>query len=187
MAHGYAKLMRGPESFAVVLQTLGVPEPLLLSWATTLVELTGGAAVIAGAFIPIVSVPMGIVLLTAMYTVHFQYGFFSVKFAEVTANGIKFGTGRLRDRSALSRWPCGARHRRTGPALFLFVAAPTSRSMKTEELIRVLALDHSGWLATNETTDRLFTPLNCLESNRTPAPRMVGLFNLSAQAEPDTR
>jgi putative oxidoreductase len=91
MAHGYAKLMRGPESFAVVLQTLGVPEPLLLSWATTLLELTGGAAVIAGAFIPIVSVPMGIVLLTAMYTVHF-HGFFSVKFAEVTANGIKFGT-----------------------------------------------------------------------------------------------
>ena len=49
MAHGFAKLTRGPEAFATVLDTLGLPLPLLLSWATTLVELVGGAAVIAGA------------------------------------------------------------------------------------------------------------------------------------------
>lgn len=91
IAHGYAKLMRGPESFAVVLDTLSVPAPLVLSWATTLVELVGGAAVLAGAFIPVASIPMGIVLLTAMFTVHQRYGFFSVKLAEVTEAGIKFG------------------------------------------------------------------------------------------------
>ena len=34
---------------------------------------------------------MAIVLLTALFTVHSQYGFFSVKFAEVTATGIRFG------------------------------------------------------------------------------------------------
>jgi len=92
MAHGFAKFSRGPESFATVLDTLGVPLPLLLSWATTLVELAGGAAVIAGAFIPLVAPPMAIVLLTALVTVHYRYGFFSVKFAAVTADGIKFGT-----------------------------------------------------------------------------------------------
>jgi putative oxidoreductase len=91
LAHGYAKLSRGPESFAVVLQTLGAPVPQVLAWLTTLVELAGGAAVLAGAFIPLVSVPMAIVLLTALFTVHAQYGFFSVKFAEVTPGGIKFG------------------------------------------------------------------------------------------------
>lgn len=91
LAHGYAKLSRGPESFGVVLQTLGVPEPQALAWLTTLVELVGGGAVLAGAFIPLVSVPMAIVLLTALFTVHSQYGFFSVKFAEVTAEGIRFG------------------------------------------------------------------------------------------------
>jgi len=32
------------------------------------------------------------VLLTALVTVHLPYGFFSVKFAEVTEAGIKFGT-----------------------------------------------------------------------------------------------
>ncbi|WP_096454032.1 DoxX family protein [Mesorhizobium sp. 113-1-2] len=91
LAHGYAKLSRGPESFGVVLQTLGVPVPQLLAWLTTLVELVGGGAVLAGAFIPLASVPMAIVLLTALFTVHSQYGFFSVKFAEVTARGIRFG------------------------------------------------------------------------------------------------
>ncbi|TRC70763.1 DoxX family protein [Mesorhizobium sp. WSM4307] len=91
LAHGYAKLSRGPGSFGVVLQTLGVPEPQALAWLTTLVELVGGGAVLAGAFIRLVSVPMAIVLLTALFTVHSQYGFFSVKFAEVTAEGIRFG------------------------------------------------------------------------------------------------
>ena len=92
MAHGFAKFMHGPAGFAAVLDTLGVPLPLLLSWATTLVELVGGAAVITGAFIPLVAPPMTIVLLTALVTVHYRYGFFSVKLAAVTADGVKFGT-----------------------------------------------------------------------------------------------
>ena len=92
LAHGYAKLTRGPETFATVLQILGVPAPFFLAWATTLVELIGGAAVLVGAFIPIVSVPLATVLLAAMFTVHLRYGFFSVKLAEVSENGVKFGT-----------------------------------------------------------------------------------------------
>ena len=50
LAHGYAKLSRGPESFGVALHTLGVPAPQFLAWLTTLVELVGGGAVLAGAF-----------------------------------------------------------------------------------------------------------------------------------------
>ena len=92
MAHGYAKLSRGPEKFAAVLHTLGVPDPLFAAWAATLTELIGGAAVIVGVLIPWVSIPMVVVLLTALVTVHLPYGFFSVKFAEVTEAGIKFGT-----------------------------------------------------------------------------------------------
>ena len=92
MAHGYAKLSRGPQNFAVVLHTLGVPEPLLAAWAATLTELVGGAAVLAGILISWVSIPMSVVLLTALVTVHLPYGFFWVKFAEVTEAGIKFGT-----------------------------------------------------------------------------------------------
>jgi putative oxidoreductase len=91
IAHGYAKFARGPEAFAVILHTLGVPLPVLLAWSTSLVEMLGGVAILLGAFVPIVSLPMAIVLLTALFTVHLPYGFFSVKLAEVTASGIRFG------------------------------------------------------------------------------------------------
>jgi putative oxidoreductase len=91
MVHGYAKLSRGPETFAVVLQTLHVPLPLLAAWFTTGVELLGGLAILIGAFVPLASIPMGIVLLTALFTVHLPYGFFSVKLVEVSATGTKFG------------------------------------------------------------------------------------------------
>ena len=90
--HGFAKLARGPETFATVLGTLGVPLPHLMAWLTTLVELIGGLAVLIGAFVPLAALPMAIVLLTAMFTVHLRYGFFSVKLVEVSPTGIKFGT-----------------------------------------------------------------------------------------------
>jgi len=92
LAHGYAKLSRGPDTFSVVLHTLGVPASHLMSWLTTLVELLGGAALIVGAFVAIVSGPLAIVLLTALVTVHWRYGFFSVKLAEVKVDGVRFGT-----------------------------------------------------------------------------------------------
>ena len=91
IAHGYAKLARGPDTFAAVLHALGVPAPHLLAWLTTLVELIGGLAVLAGAYVPLAALPMAIVLLTALFTVHLPYGFFSVKLAEVTGSGTKFG------------------------------------------------------------------------------------------------
>jgi len=65
--------------------------PSLLAWGTTLVEMIGGFAVLVGAFVPIVSLPMAAVLLTALFTIHLPYGFFSVKFVEVTQSGTKFG------------------------------------------------------------------------------------------------
>ena len=35
---------------------------------------------------------MAVVLLTALFTIHLPYGFFSVKLAEVTESGTKFGS-----------------------------------------------------------------------------------------------
>ena len=92
VAHGYAKFSRGPDTFAVVLDTIGTPVPLLLAWLTTLVEMIGGLAVLIGAFVPVVSLPMAVVLVTALFTIHLPYGFFSVKLVEVTASGTKFGS-----------------------------------------------------------------------------------------------
>jgi putative oxidoreductase len=88
MEHGYAKLARGPESFAVILHAIGMPLSDLLAWATVLVELLGGLAVLLGAFIPLASIPMIVVLLVAIFTVHLDNGFSSIKLLSVDAAGV---------------------------------------------------------------------------------------------------
>ena len=90
-AHGFAKLLRGPDNFTGLLQAMGMPEPYLLAWITILTEIVGGFLVIFGAFVPLVSIPMAIVLLVAIFTVHLQYGFSSIKLQEITPNGAHFG------------------------------------------------------------------------------------------------
>ena len=91
MQHGFAKLFRGPEAFAVVLHAIGVPAPHLMAWLTTLIEIFGGFAVLLGALIPLASLPMAAVLLVAMFTVHLPYGFSSIKLMSVTAGRAQFG------------------------------------------------------------------------------------------------
>jgi putative oxidoreductase len=91
MEHGYAKLARGPEAFASVLHALGMPAPEFLAWATIGIELLGGLAVLLGAFVPLASVPMAIVLLVAIFTVHVPNGFSSIKLLTVDAAGAHFG------------------------------------------------------------------------------------------------
>jgi putative oxidoreductase len=91
MEHGYAKLARGPDAFAAILAAIGVPAPHLMAWATILIELLGGLAVILGAFVTLVSVPMAAVLLVAIFTVHLPNGFSSIKLLAVTASGAQFG------------------------------------------------------------------------------------------------
>src|SRR6201982_272280 len=91
MAHGFAKLSKGPENFASILHTMGVPAPHLMAWLTILTELIGGLAVLLGAFVALVSLPMGAVLLVAMLTVHLPYGFSSIKLLSVSAGRAQFG------------------------------------------------------------------------------------------------
>src|ERR1700760_4881468 len=91
MEHGYAKLIHGPERFAAILHILGVPAPELLAWATILVELMGGLAVLLGAFVTLASIPMAAVLLVAIWTVHLPNGFSSIKLLSVDALGAHFG------------------------------------------------------------------------------------------------
>jgi putative oxidoreductase len=91
IAHGYAKVMNGPDHFAASLQGLGVPAPHLMAWATIGFELLGGLAVLVGAYVPLVSLPLGVILLVAALTVHLPYGFSSIKLRSVTAAGPQFG------------------------------------------------------------------------------------------------
>jgi putative oxidoreductase len=91
IAHGYAKVMNGPDNFAASLQGLGIPAPHLAAWATIGLELLGGLAVLVGAYIPLISLPLGVILLVAAITVHLPYGFSSIKLRAVTAAGPQFG------------------------------------------------------------------------------------------------
>ena len=91
MQHGFAKYSKGPDAFAAILHAIGVPAPHLMAWLTILIEFFGGLAVLLGALVPIVSLPMAAILLVAMFTVHLPYGFSSIRLRSVTAGKAQFG------------------------------------------------------------------------------------------------
>jgi putative oxidoreductase len=91
MSHGYAKILHGPDAFIGILHTLQVPAPFMMGWATILIELICGAAVLLGFFVPLVSIPMVAVLLVAIFTVHLPNGFSSIKLLSVDGAGAHFG------------------------------------------------------------------------------------------------
>src|SRR5215475_14306095 len=84
-AHGWAKLSRGPAAFGEILSHIGVPFPQIAAWVTPLIELLGGVSVMLGALVIPISFALMIVTLTALFTVHFQYGFLTIKIKAVTA------------------------------------------------------------------------------------------------------
>ena len=90
-AHGYAKLSRGPVGFGTILAAIGVPQPHLTAWITCLLEFVGGVSLMAGAFVVPLTVPLIMIMLTAMFSVHFRYGFSSVRLRAVTPAGAEFG------------------------------------------------------------------------------------------------
>jgi putative oxidoreductase len=89
--HGFAKLWRGPDVFAGILQQLGVPLPHLATWLTIGTEILGGLAMLLGVLVFWASIPMAVVLLVAMVSVHLPYGFSSVKLVSISASGARFG------------------------------------------------------------------------------------------------
>ncbi|HEY3254412.1 MAG TPA: DoxX family protein [Polyangiaceae bacterium] len=90
-AHGYAKLARGPEQFATILEAMAVPLPTLMAWVTSLLELLGGAALMLGAAVAALSLPLALVMTTALFRVHLQYGFSSIRLKGISALGAQFG------------------------------------------------------------------------------------------------
>lgn len=91
MEHGFAKLGRGVDGFAHILQAIGMPIPSLLAWATVAIEILGGLAILLGAFVTLASIPMAVVLLVAIFTVHLPNGFSSIKLQSFGPDGAHFG------------------------------------------------------------------------------------------------
>ena len=91
VAHGWAKLSRGPAGFAKLLEQIGAPLPQVTAWVSTLIEILGGLAILAGAFVAVVSIPLIVLMLVAMFTVHLRYGFSAINTIGLTPDGPKFG------------------------------------------------------------------------------------------------
>src|SRR5262245_66655237 len=72
MVHGWAKWSRGPAMFAELLKQAHVPLPLANAWLVTLLEIFGGLALLMGAFVTIVSIPLIFSMLGAMLSVYLK-------------------------------------------------------------------------------------------------------------------
>src|SRR4030095_16522715 len=91
MVHGWAKWSRGPAAFAELLKQAHVPLPLANAWLVTVLEICGGLALLIGAFVTIISIPLILSMLGAMFTVNIKYGFSAVNTIGLTSAGPQFG------------------------------------------------------------------------------------------------
>ena len=91
MVHGWAKWSRGSEVFAELLRQVDVPWPLANARLVTLFEISGGLALLMGAFVAIASIPLILSMLGAMFTVNIKYGFRAVNTIGLTPDGPQFG------------------------------------------------------------------------------------------------
>ena len=91
IVHGWAKWSLGPAAFAELLKQVDVPLPLANAWLVTLLEIFGGLALLMGAFVTMVSVPLILTMLGAMFTVNIKYGFSAVNTISLTSEGPQFG------------------------------------------------------------------------------------------------
>src|SRR5258708_17379788 len=69
IAHGWAKLSRGPAGFAKLLEQIGAPLPEVTAWGSTLLELLGGFAILGRAVGTVVRDPPRRSLRRALFPV----------------------------------------------------------------------------------------------------------------------
>jgi len=91
MVHGWAKWHRGPAAFAELLKQAHVPLPLANAWLVTFLEIFGGLALLLGAFVAFVSIPLILSMLGAMFTVNIKFGFSAVNTIGITPQGPQLG------------------------------------------------------------------------------------------------
>jgi len=88
--HGWAKLSHGTANFEHLVAQIGAPFPHLTAWIVPSIELVGGLALLLGAFVELFTLPLIGVMLVAIFTVHFKYGFSSIRTIGLTPNGPVF-------------------------------------------------------------------------------------------------
>jgi len=91
IAHGWAKWSRGPAGLEKLLNNLEIPFASVTAHLLPFLEIVGGLAILLGFLVSIMSVPLIITMLVAMFTIHFKYGFSSVNTIGLSAEGPIFG------------------------------------------------------------------------------------------------
>lgn len=81
----------GPAGFAKLLEQIDAPLPEATAWVSTLIEVFGGLAILAGVLVAAVSIPLIFMMLVAMFTVHLRYGFSAINTIGLTSDGPQFG------------------------------------------------------------------------------------------------
>jgi putative oxidoreductase len=91
--HGWLKVFSpgGHHLFAGMLGSLGVPAPEFTAWLVSLAEIVGGLALIAGAFLGVVSAVLIVDMVVAMFTVHLPNGFNFINITGMGKQGPVFG------------------------------------------------------------------------------------------------
>lgn len=91
--HGFPKLFTaaGHDMFVGMLQSIGIPAAGLTAWVVGIVEVFGGLALIAGAFVTVASALLLVNMLVAMFTVHLPNGFNFIHITGMTESGPQFG------------------------------------------------------------------------------------------------
>jgi putative oxidoreductase len=89
--HGWEKLADGTRGFQEMLQMIGIPGGALTAWFVTFVELLGGLALLAGAFVTIAALLLIGDMLVAMFIVHLPHGFSFMNMIGMGPEGPIFG------------------------------------------------------------------------------------------------
>ena len=91
--HGWLKVFSagGHRLFAGMLGSLGLPAPELTAWLVAWAEIVGGLALIAGAFLGVVSAVLIVDMLVAMFTVHLPNDFNFINITSMGKQGPVFG------------------------------------------------------------------------------------------------
>jgi putative oxidoreductase len=93
LAHGWQKLVEmTPAGFGEgMLAGLGVPAPVAFGWVVTLIELVGGALLIAGLFSRVAALLNAAVLVGALLLVKVDLGLIAPMGAEMPGAELEFG------------------------------------------------------------------------------------------------
>lgn len=123
-----------------------LPTPHWMAWLTIFTELLCGLVVLLDAFLPLPGIPMAAVLLVAMFSVHWRYGFSSIKLQAITPAGANLDR---RDTSATCsilpvwlHWCCWERGRSPWIVFFLHGERLPRGNRATSPLCR--NADHCG-------------------------------------------